>query len=136
MEQIYEKQLLLKGNVINKNGRIYRTSTLYLIKDIIDRRIKKIGVLLGELGYPENFDISLKNVSHSISNLQIIGDDLYGDIKILPTPNGKILEKMINDIVFRPRSAGITLENGEVVIKNTFTFDAIHKENDAFADLI
>jgi hypothetical protein len=41
---------------------------------------------------------SLKNVSHVIENLRIEGNNIVGEIKIMGTPEGKLLLNLINDL--------------------------------------
>ena len=121
-------------NFKNFNNHIYKDNENLRdsIKDFNDR-VKKIGVVYGEYGYPNgNFDTSLSRVSHTIKNVRIEGNKVVGDIKMLNTNYGKILQSEIDQIVFRPRIAGIVDENGLVVIKKLFTFDAISKDTDAF----
>jgi hypothetical protein len=95
------------------------------------------GFLCGEFGYPDSFDVSLSNVSHTIKNIRIEKDELVGDITILDTPKGKVLKSFIEagcEMVFRPRSTGI-LEDGYVKIKQIFTFDAISSKDDEFSSI-
>lgn len=39
--------------------------------------------------------VNLKNVSHTVVNLEWDGDDLIGSLEILPTPSGNILKQLI-----------------------------------------
>ena len=78
----------------NQNGRVYP-------KDILEREIKKYveGPVkekraLGELDHPESSVINLQNVSHNVTKIKMMGDDVYGEVEILPTPAGKILQAL------------------------------------------
>jgi hypothetical protein len=53
----------------------------------------------GELDHPEDSVVNLKNASHMVTDLWWDGNDLYGKIKVLSTPAGKILQALINDKV-------------------------------------
>ena len=164
-----ENQVLLKFDVENKNGRIYRKSEftrirnekspsgdlyewtliedlngyhwcrqyLWAEKHVSDKRtrVDKPGLLLGEIGYPEDFEVSLSRVSHSIKNVRIEEDLLIGDIEILNTSSGNNLKKMIEEgleIVFRPRAVGVINENKEVTVDKLLAFDAIPATTDSF----
>jgi len=56
-----------------------------------------MGVYYGELGHPDNGDIYLNNVSHTIKNIEIFDDGLYADINILNTQCGRILKQGFED---------------------------------------
>ena len=93
------KPLMVKGVIQraeakNQNGRIYP-------KEILEREINKYieGPVrekraLGELDHPESSVINLQNVSHNVTRIKMVGDDVYGEVEILPTPAGKILQAL------------------------------------------
>ncbi len=85
------KTTLLGLGVKNRNGRVYT-------KECVENMISKIDssiVMYGQIGY--SIETVLKNVSHTINNIQIEDDYLVGDITILSTHNGKVLRSMIDD---------------------------------------
>lgn len=93
------KNLIVSGkiqaaNKPNANKRIYPGDTLrrevekYIRGPITENRA------LGELDHPESSVVNLKNASHNIIKLWWEGDDLHGDIEILPTPSGNILKTL------------------------------------------
>ena len=88
------KGVIQRAEAKNQNGRIYP-------KEILAREIKKYinGPVrekraLGELDHPESSVINLQNVSHNVSKIKMVGDDVYGEVEILPTPAGKILQAL------------------------------------------
>jgi len=81
--------------------------------------------LYGELDMPNNFDISMKNVSHEIFNVRFINNNIIADIKILDTPSGKILKENLGLYEFRPRGVGKVSDTGIVSGYHIITFDAI-----------
>ena len=117
------RQLLMKFNTVNQNGRMYTKDSLmpYLKDDI-----------LGGIGYDQDSIINLKNVSHKVSNLTIENDELWGDIEILDTKEGELLKTIINEVVFRPKGVGEINEKQEVVNYSLISFDAVSKDKDAF----
>lgn len=86
----------------------------------------KIDSLFGELGTPDRFDVSILNISHSIKNLTLIDGKVYGDVKFLDTPNGRLgkTNVEIHNYKFGIRSTG-TSNNDEIIIKRIFTWDII-----------
>ena len=119
-------------NKENKNGRIYDYFALEKMKEDFLSKKERGFPVMGELGYPDHFDVNLRNVSHIIEDLEITGEELTGTITILDTPAGKILKENFDKYVFRPRSTGNIQENKVVSITKLFTFDAILAETDAF----
>lgn len=131
-ENIIVTRELIPFNKKNLNDRIYKQENIVNLDSLMDKSNNKM--LIGELGHPEHFDVSLTNVSHSVEKLWIENDTLMGTIKVLDTPRGKILGSMIDDVVFRPRSAGTVNEDGICEMVRIFSFDAIPKSEDAWAN--
>ena len=111
----------------NKNGRIYT-------KKNIDLNYLNNKTIFGEIDHPNSFDVSLSKVSHSIDNFRVEGCVLYGDIKILSTQNGHILEPLVDNkmIVFRPRGSGQINHFGIISNYKVYAFDAIDILQDSF----
>jgi hypothetical protein len=95
-------------------------------------------IVFGEIGYPNSFEVSMKNVSHAISNFRIKDNILYGDIQILDTTSGKTLYELMKNInyVFRPRGKGIITDKGMIENYTICAFDAIPMNEDSFMTLI
>ena len=124
------KPLMVKGVIQraeakNQNGRIYP-------KEILEREINKYisGPVkekraLGELDHPESSVINLQNVSHNVTKVKMIGDDVYGEVEILPTPAGKILQALFASgitVGISSRGMGSVQEgsNGTVEVQDDF----------------
>lgn len=90
----------------------------------------------GEIGYPENFEISLSNVSHSVKNVRIEGNTVIGTVELLDTKAGHLLEPDFEKKVFRPRAVGKVNEDSTVILEKIFAFDAVDKETDSFKDVL
>ena len=124
------KNLIVSGVVQraeakNQNGRIYRLETLerevekYIAGPIAENRA------LGELDHPDSSIINLKNVCHNIKRLWWDGNDLMGDIEVLPTPSGNILKELfLNNITVGISSRGMgsvrPLGEGTVEVQDDF----------------
>ena len=124
------KPLMVKGVIQraeakNQNGRIYP-------KEILEREINKYieGPVrekraLGELDHPKSSVINLQNVSHNVTKVKMIGDDVYGEVEILPTPAGNILKALFASgitIGISSRGMGSVQEgvNGTVEVQDDF----------------
>jgi len=84
-----------RANSPNANSRVYP-------KPILEREDKKLQEsikgrsCIGELDHPESPIVALENGSHLITKTWWDGDDLKGEIEVLPTPKGKIVESYID----------------------------------------
>ena len=81
---------------------------------------------LGELDHPESSVINLQNVSHNVMKCWWEGDDVMGDVEILPTPAGNILKALFASgitIGISSRGMGSVSENlseGTVEVQDDF----------------
>lgn len=115
--------------VKNKNGRVYDEAE-YLPQIEALRDKIKTSKLLGELDHPKNFDISLKNVSHVIEDIQFDKStrQIRGRIRLLNTDAGKQAKALVDGGIplhISSRAAGAVGPNGAVKIKKLFTYDLV-----------
>ena len=105
---------VLKFNEPTKNGRIYRESSINLNDHVLQEQLKN-NCLFGEIAFPEDRTtaIDITKVSHLVTALRKEEDGLYADIEILPTVNGKLLEKIVNQNNFRTRGIGAVVHDSE-----------------------
>ena len=106
--------VLQRANSKNENERVYP-------KDILAREIRtymegpvREKRALGELDHPESSVINLQNVSHNVVKCWWDGDDVMGDVEILPTPAGNILKALFGSgitIGISSRGMGSVEEN-------------------------
>ena len=101
--------------------------------EIIERELDKLqpliadGRLLGQLGQPSGMDISLKDASHLITELEWYDRVLSGKIRFLDTPKGPVAKKLINQSLswcFQPRVIA-TMRAYEVPDINILTWDIV-----------
>ena len=113
----------------NNNNRIY-TEDEYLphLSYLNDKIAQKR--LVGELDHPEKFDVSLKNISHIVTDL--VHDKASKSIRIkvqlLDTPAGQIAKKLVDagvPISISSRAAGNVGPDKKVQIKKIFTYDLV-----------
>ena len=131
------KKLKLRGRFQkcdeqNNNGRIYPRKILEGQVQKIQEKIKDRS-LVGALDHPANDAIHLSQASHLITGLSVNKTgDVIGECEILSTPNGKIVESLINDgvkIGISSRGVGSVSEGREGKIVNEdfklITFDLV-----------
>jgi hypothetical protein len=118
--------VLQRADAKNQNGRVYPEKILrrevenYSNGPIADNRA------MGELDHPESSVINLQNVSHNIKKCWWEGDDVMGDVEILGTPAGKILQALFASgitVGISSRGMGSVKENmaeGTVTVQEDF----------------
>ena len=113
------KPLIVSGklqaaNQKNQNERVYPKEILAReIEKYMDGPVKEKRAL-GELDHPESSVINLQNVSHNVMKCWWEGDDVMGDVEILPTPAGNILKALFGSgitIGISSRGMGSVSEN-------------------------
>lgn len=146
---------LLRIGQKNLNGRIYTRETAEEIVDQFKRKVAEQGHLFGQIGHPENLQVSLANVSHNVNDIRIENNRIVGDITVMDTPSGKVLKSLVEigmkdyqgilveivnphggPMVFRPRSIGTVNDDGTVELQELISFDAVPADEDAFKGLL
>lgn len=118
-----------KFGILNENGREYqRDDYLAHLPGLKEKILRK--QLIGELDHPQNYDTSLKNVSHMITDIWYDNSDDTVKIKLqlLDTPYGRIAKILIDSGVqlsVSSRSAGKVDAIGKVTLFRVFTFDLV-----------
>ena len=113
----------------NRNNRIYTESEYVPQIEALQAKIKA-SKLLGELDHPAQFDISLKNVSHIIEELTYDKEskEVRGRIRLLDTDAGRQAKALVDagvPLQISSRAAGAVESNGQVKIKQLFTYDLV-----------
>lgn len=127
-------------NEMNRNRRIY-TADQYIpqITNLMPK-IKQLKVL-GEANHPtDRFDNDITKVSHIVEDLRYDKEKglIYGRIRLLNTPNGKIIQSLVDDgipIHISSRAAGSVNPDGTVVMKQLFTYDIVSEPGFEQAEL-
>jgi len=116
--KIVMKGILQKSDTLNQNGRIYP-------KNVLEREVRNYQKFiienraLGELDHPDSSVVNLKNVSHIVREAYLDGDVVYGQVEILDTPSGKILQSLVESGVklgISSRGVGTTKRQGDYQI--------------------
>ena len=113
----------------NSNQRIYEEREYLPHLEYLKEKINQKR-LVGELDHPKEFDVSLKNISHLVEELNYDQKDrtLRIKVRLLDTPAGKIAKSLVDagiPVSISSRAAGNVLENKKVQIKKIFTYDLV-----------
>jgi len=113
----------------NSNQRIYEEREYLPHLEYLKEKIEQKR-LVGELDHPKEFDVSLKNISHLVEELNYDQKDrtLRIKVRLLDTPAGKIAKSLVDagiPVSISSRAAGNVLENKKVQIKKIFTYDLV-----------
>ena len=113
----------------NNNNRIYEEGEYLPHLDYLKDKIAQ-NRLVGELDHPEKFDVSLKNISHMITDLNYDkgNRDLKIKVKLLDTPAGRIAKNLVDagvPLSISSRAAGSVGNDKKVAIKKIFTYDLV-----------
>ena len=96
-KHLYIEGTFLKGNIKNRNGRMYPMETLAREVDKYSNTYIKSGRAMGELGHPDGPIVNLDRVSHLITSLVQEGSNFKGKAKILDTPMGQIAKSLLDE---------------------------------------
>lgn len=108
--------IFMQSEVVNKNGRKYPRK---MMEQEVNRYINEMVTTnraTGELGHPDGPSINAHLISHLITDLRQEGNNFVGKAKILNTPNGRIVEGLIEGGVnfgVSSRGLGILKKNSE-----------------------
>ena len=88
---------LARGDIKNRNGRMYPVNTLAKEVGRYNESFVQKGRALGELGHPDGPTVNLDRVSHKITALKQEGNNFVGKAQLLDTPMGKIAKSLIGE---------------------------------------
>ena len=113
--KVMMKGILQKADTLNQNGRVYPLPVLEREVRNYQKFIKE-NRALGECDHPDSSVVELKNASHIIREAWMDGDICYGNVELLDTPAGKILQSLVESGVtlgISSRGVGSTKREGD-----------------------
>lgn len=137
----YLSGIFMQAVVKNGNGRVYPVNEISTAVDNAMKRISEGFPQCGELNHPENLSIDLKNVSHTITELRMDGNNAVGKCKLLNTPMGNIARGLLEGGVrlgVSSRGTGNVNESGEVSDFQFVTIDIVSQPSapDAYPNMV
>lgn len=136
-KNLFISGIFMQAETRNRNGRVYPTLEMQNAVKRANDLIKEQGVILGELDHPQSLQVASDRVSHSITELRMEGNNVYGRAKILPTPMGQIAKVLIQESGIKmgvsSRGAGEVNESGIVSNFNFLTCDLVQMPSCASA---
>ena len=115
---IYLSGLFQQANKKNGNGRIYPPRAL--AREIENyKKIVRERRSYGELDHPDSSVVELKNSSHIVTEIKMDGEGVFGTLKLLNTPAGKIAQQIVMDggsMGISSRGLGSTRQDGDTTL--------------------
>jgi hypothetical protein len=94
-KSFYMKGIFIQGGVKNANERVYPVHEIERAVATLTQQLKDGNSVLGEVDHPDDLKINLDRVSHMIESMWVDGPNGFGKLKILPTPMGDVIAKML-----------------------------------------
>jgi hypothetical protein len=114
------QDVILLKSLKDRRGLEYRE------EDLLKQAVGKS--LFGELGFGMETTMNLEKVSHAVTNIRIVNNDLVGDIHFLKTPMGVIASTLVDEGVnLKTSIRAVGNVNEKLVVENliVFGFDLI-----------
>jgi len=128
-KELFMKGICIQGDVQNANKRVYPVNEINNAVKQITEKLKNGESVLGEVDHPDDLQINLDRVSHTIENMWMEGANGFGKLKIIPTPMGKLVQTMLESGVklgVSSRGSGnVNESNGTVSDFEIVTVDVV-----------
>ena len=129
-KKLFMEGIFLQGGIKNHNGRVYPVDQIRRAVDAVNHCIDKDNGVPGELDHPQELQIHLDRVSHSIVKMWMDGPNGMGKLRLLPTPCGQIAKTLLESGVklgVSSRGSGNVDSIGNVSDFEMLTVDIVAK---------
>ena len=129
-KNMFMEGIFIQGGIKNHNGRVYPVDQIRRAVDAVNHCIDKDAGVPGELDHPQELQIHLDRVSHSIVKMWMDGPNGMGKLKLLPTPCGQIAKTLLESGVklgVSSRGSGNVDSLGNVSDFEMLTVDIVAK---------
>lgn len=120
--------VFMQADIKNRNGRTYPKSIMSEAVRQLQSAILESNGVFGELDHPTTLTINLDRISHVISEVQFIGNNVIGKAKLLNTPMGLIAQELSKSgakLGVSSRGAGNVMPDGTVSEFQVITVDVV-----------
>lgn len=127
-KDVWLSGVFMQANIQNRNGRNYPINEMQRAVEQMNQNIKSCGGVFGELDHPTTLTINMDRISHVITEVRMVGNDVVGKARILDTPMGLIAKELAKSGVrygVSSRGAGTVNESGLVSNFNIITVDLV-----------
>ena len=115
--RLYIKGPYMMADGVNKNKRIYDLDNMIEEVARYEKEMIKNDRAMGELNHPTTADVDLERACHIVTELKQEGSTFIGKSKVLQTPCGEIVRKLIMDDVqlgMSSRALGKIDQDGDI----------------------
>jgi hypothetical protein len=130
----------------NLNNRYYTVESLKKIKNDYEKDKERLGHYFGVFDIKEGNDdfieygdpeiINIRQIAFTVDSMRINRKkELIADIRLMETPNGKVLKELKKHMVFRTHSWGFVEEDGKVNVERLLSVKAFPREMDSFKEI-
>ena len=115
--RLYIKGPYMMADGVNKNKRIYDLDNMIEEVARYEKEMIKADRAMGELNHPTTAEVDLERACHIVTELKQEGNVFIGKSKVLQTPCGEIVRKLVMDDVhlgMSSRALGKIDQDGEI----------------------
>lgn len=140
-KDLYMHGIFIQGDQRNQNQRVYPVNEIASAVKTLKEKIAGGYSVLGEADHPDDLNINIDRVSHTIVDMDMNGSDGIGKLKMLPTPMGNICKTLLESGVklgVSSRGSGNVDGSGNVSEFEIVTVDIVANPSapDAYPDPI
>ena len=116
-ERLYIKGPYMMASEVNKNKRVYELESMVTEVARYEKEMIEQDRAMGELNHPTTAEVDLERACHIVTEMTQEGSTFIGKSKVLQTPCGEIVRKLVTDGVrvgMSSRALGKIDQEGEV----------------------